>query len=170
MSRNKIYKILKPIVITLALFYIASFTYTLQYWEEIRSEFNNTSETEVAAILLYRGMINIVASIFAVPLAILYQLLHGLWNCGIIILSELSEIPYILWRIFQSKFVRWIWDGITYIMTTIGQFLEPYFTRLVRMTIYFVLFVIPVYIASRFVMYIKKQKIGSMIRSRMVRS
>ncbi len=130
------YGILKNTSIIFLILYSISFLYTRNNWTKLEKEFEDISMFEVAIILFYRAVINIIVGIVAVPLAILSQLMVGIREGGFIIMNELSEILQILRRIFDTWFVRWIWNSIVAIMNAIGEFLRPYFTYLVRISIY----------------------------------
>lgn len=121
--------------------YALCWLYVSYYWKEYQEEFESYHIYDISMILFYRALMNMSFGTLVVPMAFIFNSLEGIVHSVNIVYIEVLNIPNILRRIFNSWFIRLLWDNIEYYMMLFGRWAEPWFTLIVRMGIHLGLFV-----------------------------
>lgn len=118
--------------------YLTSLGYTYVYYDEVRFELDDMvgGLFEMSAVIMFRGMLNVVLSIVYVPSSIIENLGIGLKNGLNILLDELGHIPDILRWIYNSWIVEIIRENIDWLMSQLGWALKPVYTVTIKIVIY----------------------------------
>nr|QBK88177.1 MAG: hypothetical protein LCMAC202_05390 [Marseillevirus LCMAC202] len=125
-------------VLSVIIVYVGSVgVYTLYNREKLAKEFSKDyGFGDITATLCYRLIVNVIGSVLVFPVGIAHQLAIGCKHGGKLIIDELAWIPEFIQKIFDTNWLKMIWNNIAHYGLILGRFITPWFQLLVRYSIY----------------------------------
>ena len=120
--------------------YATSLVYTYVNYDEVITELESKNFKggllDMSAVMMFRGLTNVILSILYLPYSILEHSVFGLISGWDILVEEFGHVPNILRWIYNTWFVEILREWIGLAMSYLGWVLKPIWTGIVKTSIY----------------------------------